>query len=179
MSRIGKKPIKIPTGVVVEVKDAVVYVKGPKGELNFTPRPEIGVKVEDSVVNVQLLQSTKESKAYWGLTRSLIANMIQGVVDGFEKELEVVGIGYRVTSSGSNKITFAIGYSHPIDFEAPEGITLEVDDKIVKVKGIDKHLVGQTAANIRKIRKPEPYKGKGIKYKNEVVRRKSVKAAVK
>lgn len=176
MSRIGKTPIEIPAGVTVEVNGNTVSVKGPKGELKIEFRPEIGVKVEEGKIITYVVSETKETNAYWGLTRSLIANMVKGVTKEFEKELELVGVGYRVKPSG-NGISLTVGFSHPVEFIPEKGITLEVDGntKII-VKGVDKQLVGLTAAKIRKIRKPEPYKGKGIKYVTEVVRRKAGKA---
>ena len=173
MSRIGRLPISIPTGITVDIIDGNVKVKGPKGELEYLTRPEISVKIVGSEVICEIEKDSKEASAYWGLTRSLIANMIEGVENGFEKSLELVGVGYRATSESPNKVSITVGYSHPVVFEAPAGIELEVpDNKNIKVKGIDKQLVGLTAARIRKIRKPEPYKGKGIKYIDEVVRRK-------
>ncbi len=177
MSRIGKKTILIPAGVTVTVADGSVLVKGPKGELSYTYRPEIEVTVDGDTLVTSVKTETKESVAYWGLTRALINNMIIGVTEGFEKKLELIGVGYRVTSQGPKKISMTVGLSHPVEFEAPEGVALEVEgNKDITVKGIDKQLVGLTAAKIRKIKKPEPYKGKGIKYIDEVVRRKAGKA---
>ena len=176
MSRIGKKPINLIDNVTVQVNGSEVTVKGPKGELKMNLRPEVTVKQEEGVINVELVQETKESPAYWGLTRALISNMIEGVTEGFKKELELVGVGYRAKSSGKG-VELSIGFSHPVNFEAPEGITIEVpDQKKITVSGIDKQLVGLTAAQIRAVRKPEPYKGKGIKYVDEVILRKAGKA---
>lgn len=176
MSRLGKKEILIPDGVTVEVNGSDVKVKGPKGELTYTARPEIKVELQDNAVVTSVKHNTKNSSAYWGLVRSLISNMVQGVSEGYEKKLELVGVGYRARKSG-NGVSITVGYSHPVEFEAPEGIELEVvDEKNVTIKGSDKQLVGQTAAKIRSFRKPEPYKGKGIRYSGEVVRRKAGKA---
>lgn len=176
MSRIGKMPILIPEQVQVNVVADVVEVKGPKGALSMTKRPEINVVVIDGSVVVSVAQDIKEAGAYWGLTRALIANMVYGVVNGYEKRLQIVGVGYRAKEIG-NGITFSIGYSHPVEFIASDGIELKVEDnQTIVVKGIDKNLVGLTAAKIRKIRKPEPYKGKGIRYVDEVVRRKAGKS---
>lgn len=177
MSRIGKKEIKIPAGVTVEVNGNEIVVKGLKGELNMTKRPEVGVIIEDDTITCSITVENKSNMALWGLTRALIANMITGVVEGFEKNLELVGVGYRATSKGPKAVSLAVGYSNPVEFEAPEGIEIEVEDqKKIKIKGINKDLVGLTAARIRKVRLPEPYKGKGIKYADEVVRRKAGKA---
>ena len=175
MSRIGKNPILIPEGVTVTVQDSLVTVKGPKGELLCKVRPEIKVKVENNLVTAEIARKSKESDAYWGLTRALIANMVLGVTEGFEKKLELVGVGYRAKPS-SDGVSLSVGYSNPVELKAPEGVTIEVPDaQNIVVKGIDKQLVGLTAANIRKVRKPEPYKGKGIRYAGESVRRKAGK----
>ncbi len=177
MTRIGKKPIEIPQGVTVEINGDEVVVKGPKGELKHTVRPEIEVKNEEQTLIFTEKISTKESTALWGTTRALIANMITGVTDGFEKKLSMIGVGYRAKKESDTKITISIGFSHPVVFEAPEGVTLDVEDQTsIIIKGIDKQAVGQVAAEIRKIRKPEPYKGKGIRYVDEIVRRKAGKA---
>jgi large subunit ribosomal protein L6 len=176
MSRIGKKPILIPSGVTVTVEGSNVTVKGPKGELFQRIRPEIAVKISDSQVTFEVARETKETNAFWGLSRALVANMIKGVTEGFEKKLELVGVGYRVKPNG-NGITLTVGFSHPVDFPAPEGIKLEVlDQNNLTISGADRQMVGQVAAKIRKIRKPEPYKGKGIKYAGEVIRRKAGKS---
>lgn len=176
MSRIGRKTIQIPTGVTVTVDGNNVKVKGPKGELEMVKRPEVDVALEDTSLNCTLNTENKDTSALWGLTRALIANMITGVTDGYEKKLELVGVGYRAKEEGSNKISLSVGYSNPVVIEAPEGIQLAVEDqKVVYIRGIDKQLVGLTAANIRKVRKPEPYKGKGIKYFDEVILRKAGK----
>ncbi len=173
MSRIGKNPVSIPSDVTVQINNGVINVKGPKGELSYETRPEIDVKVVEDKVVAEVKIDTKQSNALWGLTQSLVKNMIEGVTKGYEKKLELVGVGYRVKSVNPTEVSITVGYSHPVEFKAPEGVTLDVEGTTeLTVKGIDKHLVGQTAANIRKIRKPEPYKGKGIKYADEVVRRK-------
>ncbi len=179
MSRIGKQPIEIPSGVEVSLNDGVIKVKGPKGELEQIIHPKVKIEKEGEVVNVSVTKpEDKEERSLWGLFGSLVKNMILGVTDGFEKKLEVNGVGYKVSSSG-NKLVLNVGYSHPVEFELPQGITAEVDKNVITIKGFDKQEVGQTAARIRSIRKPEPYKGKGIKYIDEVIRRKAGKTAAK
>ena len=176
MSRIGRNPILIPQGVTVTVDNSVVKVKGPKGELFVELRPEITAKVEGSTLTVTPKIDTKDTSAFWGLTRALIANMVKGVSEGFEKKLELVGVGYRAKAS-SGGVSLTLGFSHPVEFLAPQGIVFEVPDtQNISIKGADKQLVGQTAAKIRALRKPEPYKGKGIKYFGEKVRRKAGKS---
>ncbi len=179
MSRIGKKPIKIPEGVIVEAKEGLVTVKGTKGELTYQIRPEMELSQQDNEITVSIKECDQEGtnvKAFWGLTRALIANMILGVSEGFEKKLELVGVGYRAKEDPKG-VSFTLGYSHPVLFEKPEGIEITVEDnKNIIIRGIDRQLVGQTAAEIRKLRKPEPYKGKGIRYFGEVVRTKPGKA---
>lgn len=177
MSRIGKQSIQIPSGVTVSVNGSKVSVLGPKGKLEVGIREEIGVKIEDGNVICFVVKDTKNSSAYWGLVRSLIANAIEGVTKGYEKKLEIIGVGYRAKQNGPKGTIISIGYSHPVEYNAPEGIEIKVEDNThLKVSGIDKQLVGLVAAQIRKIRKPEPYKGKGIKYEDEIIRRKSGKA---
>jgi large subunit ribosomal protein L6 len=177
MSRIGKQPIPIPGGVTVEVKDSVVQVKGPSGTLSQAVDPDITVAVEDGEVRVTRPSDQREHRALHGLYRSLVANMVEGVTNGFEKRLEIQGVGYRAALKGSG-LELQLGFSHPVDFPAPEGITFEVPaPNRISIKGIDKQLVGETAARIRRIRKPEPYKGKGIRYEGEYVRKKAGKAA--
>jgi len=179
MSRIGKKIILIPTGVTVTFSDDSVNVSGPLGKLDSKIRPEIGHKIENNVLSFFIKQETKASNAYFGLVRSLVNNMIEGVTKGFEKKLELEGVGYRVAANGNN-LKFKLGFSHDVDIIAPEGIKFEVEGNTkFTVKGYDKYLVGQVASNIRKLKKPEPYKGKGIKYVGEVVRRKAGKSAGK
>ncbi len=176
MSRIGKKKILIPTGVTVTVDKSKVDVKGPKGNLSIEIRPEIAAAVEKDQVIVSVAKETKDSSAFWGLTRALIANMVKGVAEGYEKKLQLIGVGYRAKVSG-DVLTLTVGYSHPIEFKAPQGIEISMEEnQIIVVRGIDKHLVGLVAAQIRKIKKPEPYKGKGIRYIDEVVRRKAGKS---
>ncbi|MBD3363185.1 50S ribosomal protein L6 [Candidatus Dojkabacteria bacterium] len=187
MSRIGYKPIKFDTPVEIKVEkggsfgNILVTVKGPKGELKQDIRNGINVEVdqENKVIELTRENDLHQMKAYHGLYRSLIANMIEGVTKGYEKNLEIHGVGYRVKLTG-NKLDFSLGQNHPIEIEAPEGIEFEVKDEVkIKVKGIDKQLVGKIAAQIREIKKPEPYKGKGIRYVGEYVRRKAGKAAIK
>lgn len=177
MSRIGRKPIEITQGVTVDVSGNEVIVKGLKGTLSCSFEKEIGVKVEEGFVKVEVVHESKRSMALWGLTRALIANMVEGVTEGFEKKLELVGVGYRAKSVSPTKVVLTVGFSHPIEFKAPEGITITVVDTThITISGADKQLVGLVAAKIRKIRKPEPYKGKGIRYEGERVRRKAGKA---
>ncbi len=177
MSRIGNRKIEIPAGVTVEVSDGIVTVKGPKGELNTTLIDGITVKVDGAVLEVTRANETNRLKAMHGTTNANIANMIKGVTKGFEKNLEIIGVGYRFASRG-NKLVINAGYSHQVEMEIPKGITIEVPSNTeLTVKGIDKVQVGEFAANIRKVRKPEPYKGKGIRYKDEHIRRKEGKKA--
>jgi len=177
MSRIGKTPITIPEGVTVNFEKHKISVTGPKGSLEAEIRPEISARIEEGELFFEIRRNSKNSSAFWGLTRALVNNMILGVVEGYEKKMELVGVGYRLKLDNPTQLTFAIGYSHPVVFKLPEGIEVELeDDKTFTVKGIDKQLVGQVAANIRKIRKPEPYKGKGIKYADEIIKRKPGKA---
>ena len=176
MSRIGKQPIKIKDKVEVSIKDDVVLVKGPKGELSLKKLSSVSIEIKDGEVLVSTTEDSKAASAFWGLTRSLINNMVEGVVDGYEKKLQIEGVGFKVELKG-NKLVMALGFSHPVEFEAPDGVKFEVEKNIIKVSGIDKVLVGQVAANIRKLKKPEPYKGKGIRYQGEVVRRKAGKKA--
>ena len=179
MSRIGRKPISLPAGVEVKVDGNVVTVKGPKGELTQAIPAEISVVLEDGVLRVERSSDAKKHRALHGLSRALLANMVTGVTAGFEKKMEMVGVGYRAQMQGK-KLVINIGFSHPVEVEAPAGIEFEVPAPTkITVKGIDKQLVGNTAAHIRAIREPEPYKGKGIKYENEVVRRKAGKAGGK
>ena len=178
MSRIGKLPVTVPSGVDVAIEERVVTVKGPKGTLTHTVAAPITVdRAEDGSVQVQRPNDERESRSLHGLTRTLIANMVTGVTEGYEKKLEIVGVGYRVLSKGPTQLEFQLGYSHPITFNAPDGITFTVEGPTrLGVQGIDKQLVGEVAANIRKLRKPEPYKGKGVRYAGEQIRRKVGKA---
>lgn len=182
MSRIGNKPVAIPNGVTVELKGTTVHVSGPKGELTYELLPQVSVVVEDSNLTVARKDETKDSRARHGLTRALIANMVTGVSKGFEKELEIIGVGYKVNIKGPRAIELHLGYSHPINFAVPENIEIVQDEKnknIIRVRGADKQSVGLVAAQIRELRPPEPYKGKGIRYSDEYVRRKVGKAAAK
>jgi len=177
MSRIGKLPVAVPSGVDVAIDGAHVTVKGPKGTLSHTVAAPIVVEKGDGVLDVKRPDDERQSRALHGLTRTLVNNMVVGVTEGYEKRLEIVGVGYRVLSKGPTQLEFQLGYSHPITFNAPEGITFTVDGPTrLGVQGIDKQLVGEVAANIRKLRKPEPYKGKGVRYAGEQVRRKVGKA---
>jgi large subunit ribosomal protein L6 len=179
MSRIGKKPITIPKGVQVAVTDGQVEVQGPKGKLGLTVHHLCSVQVADGSVVVSRAADHRTARALHGLTRALVANMVQGVTEGFERKLEIVGIGYRAQLSGRT-ITFSLGYSHPIVFPLPEGITAEVDKQTaITLRGVDKHLIGQTAAQMRALRPPDSYKGKGVRYAGEVVRKKVGKAGAK
>ncbi|MHB1446690.1 MAG: 50S ribosomal protein L6 [Acidimicrobiales bacterium] len=178
MSRIGRSPIPVPSGVEVSVAGRDVTVKGPQGSLGRRLPGEITLRQEDGSVLVERPDDQRQNRALHGLTRSLVANMVTGVTNGFSKELEIVGVGYRAIPKGPGQIELALGFSHPVIVDAPGGITFEVPQPTrVVVKGIDKELVGQVAANIRKIRKPEPYKGKGVRYAGERVIRKAGKAA--
>ena len=155
----------------------MVKVEGPKGNLEIEVRPEIKVEVADDQVIVSVAKETDKSNAYWGLTRALIAGMVEGVEKGYEKRLQLVGVGYRAKSTGKDSLTMTVGFSHPVEYKAPEGVEVEVEgNQDIIVRGIDKQLVGLAAAQIRKIKKPEPYKGKGIRYLGEVVRRKAGKS---
>jgi large subunit ribosomal protein L6 len=175
MSRIGKKPIALPSGVKVDVRDGRVSVTGQKGSLERPLLEGIEMEIANGAVNVRRLADDKRSRSFHGLMRTLVANMVEGVSKGFEKKLEIVGIGYRSELKGSN-LALYLGYSHPIDFPLPKGISAEVEKQtFVTIKGIDKELVGQTAAKIRDLRKPDPYKGKGVKYAGEVLRKKAGK----
>jgi large subunit ribosomal protein L6 len=178
MSRIGKLPVPVPSGVDVAIDGPVVTVKGPKGTLSHTVAEPITVeKGEGGVLDVQRPDDERLSRSLHGLTRTLVNNMVVGVTEGYEKRLEIVGVGYRVLSKGPTQLEFQLGYSHSITFNAPEGITFVVENPTrLGVQGIDKQLVGEVAANIRKLRKPEPYKGKGVRYAGEQVRRKVGKA---
>ena len=176
MSRIGKSPITVPSGVEMKIQGSNVQVKGPKGQLDRQFHDRVSVSLEDGVATVTRSDDSHESRALHGLSRALLANMVLGVSEGYRRELELQGVGYRAQLKGSN-LELQVGYSHPVNVEAPQGITFEVPEPTrISVVGIDKELVGQVAANIRKIRPPEPYKGKGIRYVGEYVRRKAGKA---
>lgn len=181
MSRIGKLPIEIPNGVTIEIKDNIVTVKGPKGELSEQIHERIIVEQKDNQIIVTRINDEKFSRSLHGLSRNLINNMVIGVTEGFKKELEIIGVGYKAQAQG-NKVTLNLGYSHPIEYTAPEGITFEQDKNrknILIVSGISKQVVGEAAAKVRSYRKPEPYKGKGIKYVGEYIARKAGKTAAK
>jgi large subunit ribosomal protein L6 len=178
MSRIGKEPVAIPSGVELALSDGVLTVKGPKGTLTQDIHPDITVTIGDDAVTVTRPDDQRENRALHGLVRSLIANMVVGVTEGYQRNLEIVGVGYRAAARGSNGLTIQVGYSHPVEVDAPEGIEFTVPTPTkIEIRGTDKQAVGQVAANIRAIRKPEPYKGKGIRYEGEQVRRKAGKAA--
>ena len=178
MSRIGKMPIPVPSGVEVTIDGRHVTVKGPRGTLEHDAPETITVAREGDELIVTRPDDERENRALHGLTRSLVANMVTGVSDGFVRELEIVGVGYRAAASGSQRLEIQVGYSHPVHVDAPPGIEFEVPAPTrITVRGFDKQLVGQVAADIRKIRKPEPYKGKGIRYANEHVLRKAGKSA--
>ena len=176
MSRIGRLPVAIPSGVDIAIEGQTVKVKGPKGELQVIVTEPITVEKTEAGVEVKRPDDERESRSLHGLTRSLINNMVVGVTEGYEKKLEIHGTGYRVQNKGGS-LEFALGYSHPITIEAPEGISFNVENPTrFSVQGIDKQLVGETAANIRKLRRPDPYKGKGVRYEGEHIRRKGGKA---
>jgi large subunit ribosomal protein L6 len=175
MSRIGNQPIELPQGVDVAVDGEVVRVKGPKGELEQRVRPEITIEVKDGQVVLKRSSDVKQHRAYHGLTRALVANMVEGVTTGYRKALEIVGVGYRADKRGK-KLVLNVGYSHEVEYPEPEGITLSTPSQTqITVEGIDKQQVGQVAAELRAIRPPEPYKGKGIRYEGEQIRRKAGK----
>jgi large subunit ribosomal protein L6 len=178
MSRIGKMPIQIPAGVTAEVNGNSIKITGPKGELSYDFSNKIKVEIADNVINLSKKVEDKESAELYGLTRTLVANMVKGTHENFKKELEINGIGYRAAVSGG-KLTLNLGYSHPIDYHAPAGIQIAVEKNVIIVSGVDKQLVGQVASEIRAFRKPEPYKGKGIKYMTEHIRRKAGKTGGK
>ncbi len=179
MSRIGRMPVDIPSGVTIDVKDGnVVTVKGPKGELTRTFAPEMSFEMKDNQVHVTRPNDLKRNKALHGLTRALLHNMVTGVSEGFTKTLEINGVGYKAVKQGS-KIVLSLGYSHPVEMNDPEGIESSVEGNKIIIKGTSKEAVGQYAANIREKRPPEPYKGKGIKYSDEIIRRKVGKTGKK
>jgi large subunit ribosomal protein L6 len=180
MSRIGRSPIAVPSGVDVAVADRLVTVKGPRGALSRELPGAITLRQEGAELLVERPDDERQNRSLHGLTRTLVHNMVEGVTNGFQKELEIVGVGYRAEAQGAGAVKLALGFSHPVVFEAPDGITFEVPQPTrVVVKGIDKEAVGQVAANIRAIRKPEPYKGKGVKYAGERILRKAGKAGKK
>ncbi|MEE3316687.1 MAG: 50S ribosomal protein L6 [Pseudomonadota bacterium] len=175
MSRIGKKPVELPSGVTASVSGQTVEVKGPKGAQTFTATDDVTIAVEDNVVNVTPRGSSKRARQQWGMSRTMVQNMVTGVTDGFKKELEIQGVGYRAQMQG-NTLKLSLGYSHEVNFEVPNGVTVTAPKPTeVVIEGQDAQLVGQVAANIREWRRPEPYKGKGIRYKGEFIFRKEGK----
>ena len=175
MSRIGKKPVVIPAGVAVDLKDETLKIKGPKGELVLAVHPKVAINHTDSELTVSVKHpDVKAEKALWGLFRALINNMVVGVTSGFTKILEINGVGYKAAMTGT-KLVMALGYSHPIEMEVPKGLEVKVEKNVITIAGIDRQLVGQFAAEVRSQREPEPYKGKGIKYSDETIRRKAGK----
>jgi large subunit ribosomal protein L6 len=178
MSRIGKQPVTVPEKVTVAIADRKIDVKGPKGTLTFTHNPGVIVSQEGTTINVAPVDSSLKNRGMWGLTRTLVSNMVLGVTEGFTKTLEFNGVGYKAAVSG-NKMTLNLGYSHPIDYELPEGITVKVVKNEIDVAGASKELVGFVAAKIRSFRPPEPYKGKGVRYADEVIIRKAGKTGKK
>lgn len=178
MSRVGKQPIGIPDKAKVSYKNRVITVEGEKGKLTRTVHPAIDLDIKDNVISVTMEKENRNNRALQGLTRSLVNNMIIGVSKGFERKLEINGIGYRAEAKGKS-VVFNIGYSQPVNFELPNGISAAIDKSIITLTGIDKELLGRTAASIRKLRPPEPYKGKGIKYVEERIQRKAGKTGTK
>ena len=178
MSRIGKREIELPSGVTVEVAPEAVTVKGPKGQLSTPTHHKITYAVEDGKVQVARVDDTRMARAQHGLRRTLLANLVEGVSKGFSKTLEVIGVGYKVAAT-AEAVTLTVGFSHPVDFKLPAGIQAKVEGNKLTLTGIDKELLGETAARIRRVRPPEPFKGKGIKYDNEVIRRKAGKSGGK
>ncbi len=177
MSRVGKKSLQIPDGVDIKVDGAVVRVKGPKGELSLALHPHVSVKIEGKELTVDVTDHDEvRDQALWGLFRRLIGNMVAGVTKGFEKKLEINGVGFKAAVQGK-VLKLEVGYSHDVDFPIPPGVNIAVDKNIITISGVDKQFVGEVAASIRRVRKPEPYKGKGIKYVDEVIHRKAGKAA--
>jgi len=177
MSRVGKKPILIPANVEVKIEGQKVIIKGPKGELSREIRPEVQIELRDGKICVFSKAETKKIKSFWGLSRNLLANMIEGVVNGYEKKLEIEGLGFKAVVEGEN-LVLTVGFTLPVKIKAPTGIKFLVEKNVITVSGIDKGLVGQIASTIRKSKPPEPYKGKGIKYAGEVIRRKVGKKVV-
>ncbi|MEQ1496145.1 MAG: 50S ribosomal protein L6 [Novosphingobium sp.] len=175
MSRIGKRPVSIPSGVSAEIADGTLTVKGPKGTLSLNLREEISYSVDGDAIVVKPANDTKTARAFWGMQRTLVDNLMTGVTEGYTKVLEITGVGYRANSQGKN-LKLQLGYSHDVDFAIPEGIEIKTpDNTTIEISGIDKQKVGQVAAEIRRWRKPEPYKGKGIKYRGEYIFRKEGK----
>jgi large subunit ribosomal protein L6 len=178
MSRVGKKPITIPDKTTLDYKDRYLTVKGPKGTLSRSIHPDVDLNIDEGVITVSIEKESKTNRALQGLTRSLVSNMVVGVNSGFERVLEISGIGYRAEVKGKS-IEFNLGYSHPINFELPEGISAVIDRNVIRLSGIDKEVLGLSASKIRQLRPPEPYKGKGIKYAEERIQRKAGKSGTK
>lgn len=178
MSRVGKLPISIPNGVDIQILDELIVVKGPKGQIKLATHPAVNVFIESNTLNVAPSENTMISRQQHGLRRTLIANAVTGVTKGFDKSLEVIGVGYKVNLQG-NAIVLSVGFSHPVNFVLPEGIQAKVENNKITISGCDKQVVGEVAAQLRRIRQPEPYKGKGIKYSDEVIRRKAGKSGGK
>jgi large subunit ribosomal protein L6 len=175
MSRIGKRPVAIPSGVSAEIADGILSVKGPKGTLTLGLRTEIAYKVEGDSISVQPANATKQARAFWGMQRTMVQNLVTGVTEGYTKVLDITGVGYRANAQGKN-LKLQLGYSHDVDYVVPEGIEIKTpDNTTIEIVGIDKQKVGQVAAEIRRWRKPEPYKGKGIRYRGEFIFRKEGK----
>tara|TARA_B100000745_G_C20118621_1_gene382967 strand:- start:11 stop:544 length:534 start_codon:yes stop_codon:yes gene_type:complete len=177
MSRLGKQPVTIPNGVEASFADGTLTVKGPKGTLTQEMRDDVTITVADGTITVAPANETKEARALWGTYAALTRNLITGVTEGFEKKLEIEGVGYRAEAQGQ-KLTVNVGFSHPVLLDVPEGLTATVEKNVITIAGIDKEAVGQFAANVRKVKKPEPYKGKGIRYQGEYIIRKQGKKAV-
>ena len=176
MSRIGKRPVTIPSGVSAAIADGILSVKGPKGALTLKLRDEISYTVDGDLIVVKPANDTKGARAFWGMQRTLVDNLVTGVTQGYTKVLEITGVGYRANALGPRKLKLQLGYSHDVDYEIPEGIDIKTpDNTTIEISGIDKQKVGQVAAEIRRWRKPEPYKGKGIKYRGEYIFRKEGK----
>lgn len=178
MSKIGKKPITIPEGIVAKITGKEVKIKGPKGELAMNIDPAINIELKDKEIILTIAEQTKGNKSIWGTTRMLISNMIAGVTKGFEKRLEIQGIGFKAALKGKDKIILNVGYTHPVELTAPQGVEFKLDKNIIIISGIDKQKVGQITAEIRAVKPPEPYLGKGIRYVGEVVKRKAGKKVV-
>lgn len=176
MSRVGKKPIELSEKIKITYTDQVLTVQGDKGTLSRTLHPDVNINIDDNALTVTIETMDKKTRSLWGMTRAIISNMVTGVSQGFERALEINGIGYRAELKG-DKIEFNLGYSHPINFPLPEGISANIEKNVIKLSGIDKDLLGHTASTIRSLRPPEPYKGKGVKYAEEFIQRKAGKTA--
>jgi len=176
MSRIGKKPVLVPAGVTAQIADGTLTVKGPKGSLDLNLVDEVSYELGEGSISVQPVGGSKRARSFWGMQRTLVQNLVTGVTEGYTKVLEITGVGYRANAQGPRKLKLQLGYSHDVDFEVPEGVEVKTpDNTTVEISGIDKQKVGQVAAEIRRWRKPEPYKGKGIKYRGEFIFRKEGK----